>query len=118
MSKSIFSVLSAEGLVVSDESGIDWDSTLTAIRERVETEVSESAETDKSIVSALHEVFDTLPKGTHIPRNLAVNLALGKMGIGADITAMTVMTAKVEEYLDRSTVFTGKRGRGGGLGRA
>ena len=118
MSKSVFAVLSSEGLVISGSAGIDWEATLTAIQSHIEVEVAESAESDKAIVGALNEVFDSLPTGAKIPRPLAINLAAGKLVGGTDISALAEMTQKIDEYLNRSTLFVGVRGRNGGLGRA
>ena len=118
MSKSIFAVLSSEDLVVSGSDGIDWQATMTAIQSRIEAEVTEHAESDKVIVDALNEVFDSLPMGAKIPRPLAINLAASKLVGGSDITALAEMTSKIDEYLNRSTAFVGVRGRNGGLGRA
>jgi len=114
---NVFGLLSKESLVFYLNGKIDWNETLVAIQSRMEDEINQAAETDSSIIAALNEVFDQLPAGSRIPQPLAVNLAVAKLVNVSDITAMSEMTNKVNEYLERSTIFKGKRGRSGGLGR-
>lgn len=120
MSKSVFGFLSSANLVSLTATGeVDWDTTLTAIQGKVETEIAESAERDAVIEAALFGIFDKLPPGGSLPRPLAVSLAVNEVvGSGGGILAMTEYTNHVNDYLDRTTKFVGKRGRNGGLFRA
>ena len=114
---NLFSLLSKEGLVVYSEGSIDFAATLEGIQNQVQAESDAAAIWDQQITVALNEVFDSLAAGSRIPEPMAVNLVERKLYQGSSIAEMTVVRGKIQDYLDRSTEFTGKRGRGGGLGR-
>lgn len=114
---NLFSLLSKEGLVVYSDGSIDYAATLEGIRNQVTAEAESAHEWDQQIHAALNVVFDTLKPGARIPEPMAVNLVERQLYQGSDIAEMTVVRNKIQDYLDRSTTFTGKRGRGGGLGR-
>lgn len=118
MSKSVLGFLKGADLVSFHTDGsIDWEVTSVNIQCVVDQEVSDCAESDYKIENALNEIFDQLPSGSHIPSPLAVNLVVSKIAPAGDIPAMTEATNQVNDYLERSTKFVGKRGRNGGLTR-
>lgn len=120
MSKSFFGVLkSAEVVSLDANGGIDWEVTLATIQAKVETEIAECAERDSTIQSVLNAIYDKLPEGGSLPRPLAVNLTVSAIVNDAtNVVAMGEWTNHVNDYLDRTVAFTGKRGRNGGLFRA
>lgn len=120
MSKSFFGVLkSAEVVSLHTDGSIDWEVTLATIQAKVETELAESAERDTAITAILNGIYDKLPEGGSLPRPLAVNLTVSAIVNDAtNVAAMAEWTNHVNDYLDRTTAFTGKRGRNGGLFRA
>jgi len=114
---NLFSLLSKEGLVFYADGNLDWDATLGAIQVQVTAEAEAAQVWDTQILEALNKVFDGLPAEARIPEPMAVNLVERSLYTGSDIAEMMVVRGKIQDYLDRSTEFTGKRGRGGGLGR-
>ena len=116
---NLFSVLSSQGLVVTATDGsIDFTATLDNVQNRVEVEATEAAEWDAKVENSLNEIFDSLPADQRIARPLAVNLAVQKLGGDKPtLETMIELTGRIDDYLDRSVRFTGKRGRNGGLGR-
>lgn len=120
MSKNIFGFLKqAEVVSLTTEGGIDWEVTLATIQAKVESELAESAERDYVIETKLNEVFAKLPAGGSLPRPLAVSMVVNDVvGGTGNIAAMTEWTNHVNDYLDRTTKFVGKRGRNGGLFKA
>lgn len=119
MSKSIFGFLkSAEVVAVTATGAIDWEATLSTIQSKVESELAESAERDALIETKLDQVFEKLPSGGSLPRPIAVSMVVSEIvGVGG-ISAMAEWTNHVNDYLDRTTRFVGKRGRNGGLFKA
>lgn len=114
---NVFSVLAGAGLVTYCSDGsVDFEATLSAVQDRVTAEAAETAEWDARISAALNSVFDGLKAGQRIPRPLAVNIAVQKLGC-TEIADMQDATLRVDDYLDRTNAFSGKRGRNGGLGR-
>lgn len=120
MSKSVFGFLkSAELVSLTAEGGIDWETTLTTIQAKVEGEIAESSERDYVIETKLEELFAKLPPGGSLPRPLAVSMVVNEVvGNTGNILAMTEWTGHVNDYLDRTSKFVGKRGRNGGLFKA
>ncbi|NDB82602.1 MAG: hypothetical protein EB127_07660 [Alphaproteobacteria bacterium] len=117
MSKSIFGFLkTAEVVSFCADGSVDWETTLSTIQNKVESEIAESAERDYVIEATLTELFNKLPEGGSLPRPIAVSLTVSKvLGNTDNLVAMADWTGHVNDYLDRTTKFIGKRGRNGGL---
>lgn len=120
MSKSIFGFLkSAEVVSLNTDGSVDWEVTLSAIQSKVETELAESSERDSVIETKLYELFAKLPEGGSLPRPIAASMVVSEVvGSTGDIAAMAAWTNHVNDYLDRTDKFVGKRGRNGGLFKA
>lgn len=120
MSKSIFGFLKSAELVSLHTNGsVDWETTLSTIQNKVETELAEASERDGVIENILDQVFAKLPTGGSLPRPIAVSMVVSEVvGSTGNISAMAEWTNHVNDYLDRTDKFVGKRGRNGGLFKA
>lgn len=103
-------------LVFNTDGSVNWERSSTAIRNAVEGEIAENRGYDTAIEQALDRLFDKIPAGTGVRTPLAVQAVSAEL-CGGDIMQMTEFSAKVEDYLNRSGRFVGKRGRSGGLFR-
>ena len=117
MSKSIFGFLkTAEVIAFTAQGEVDWETTLSTVQNKVESEIAEAAERDSVIEATLMDLFNKLPDGGSLPRPIAVSLTVSKvLGNTDNLVAMADWTGHVNDYLDRTTKFIGKRGRNGGL---
>jgi len=115
MKKSILAALSH--LVVRNADGsINVEATGENVANAMVMELQECASADATIEAAFHNLFDRLPAGTAVKTDIATQAVCAALA-GGDFAAIIEWTTKVEDYLSRSTVFQGVRGRSGGLKR-
>ena len=117
MSKNV-SILSAVSafIVRASDGSVNWDNTLSAIRNGIAAEMEENRKDDGEIEKGLDAIYDALPAGTGLPTPMVVQTVAASLS-GGDIEAQIEWAAKVTDYLTRTNRFVSKRGRSGGLFR-
>lgn len=108
--ENLFKVLAGMGVLALDEAGIDWDTTLETIQNRVEAEKDAILARDREIDLAVNQVFDEA-KGDNVPTTVMI------AKVGTILGGTNEAFNEVKEYLGRCGKYNAKRGVGGGLSR-
>jgi hypothetical protein len=111
-------VLSSLSGIVSflSDGSVDWDATIPAIRNAVESELNEARAHDGKISAALDKLYDASPIGSSYRTDMVVSTIAGELSAG-NLSAMASLMPLVEAFIERSPRFQAKRGRSGGLSR-
>lgn len=92
---------------------VDVDATLAAVKVAWLAEVEASKVRDAEIETALAETFASLGVSIY-PTPEVVSIASAMLS-GGELTKLAGIADEVREYLSRSTLYKGERGRKGGL---
>lgn len=92
---------------------VDVDATLAAVKAAWLAEIEASAVRDAEIESALAETFTSLGVSIY-PTPEVVSIASAILA-GGELNKLAGIADEVREYLGRSTLYKGERGRKGGL---
>ena len=103
-------------IVYANDGSVDWDATIPAIRNAVESELNEARAHDASISAALDKLYDASPAGASYRTDMVVSTIAGELSAG-NLSAMATLLPVVEAFIERSPRFQSKRGRNGGLSR-
>ena len=103
-------------LSYNNDGSVNWETSFTTIQNAVEGEIRENLSYDAAISAALDRLFNKLPAGTRVKTDIAVQACAADL-CGGDILQMVEVSARIENFLERSSRFVSKRGRSGGLFR-
>ena len=103
-------------IVYANDGSVDWNATIPAIQNAVESELNEARAYDETISAALDKLYDAAPAGSSFPTPMVVSLVASELA-GGNMARMVELTPLVAAFVDRSPRFQPKRGRSGGLFR-